>query len=96
VMGILFAGAGLAAVLPLVVEKTRFWFRPYNARLFDVLVSIAISGGLLAPWLLGYVAEGWGGIRAVMIAPLLGTGLVLVLIWLIMLEAKLSGSASPQ
>jgi fucose permease len=94
IMGILFVGAGFASVLPLVVEKTGYRFQTYNASLFDAFVSIAITGGFLMPWLLGYLADGWG-IRAVMIAPLLGTCLVLVLIWLIMLEAKLSGSASP-
>jgi fucose permease len=48
-----------------------------------------MTGGFLAPWLLGYFAEAWG-IQAVMILPLLGTFMVFLLVLLIMLEAKLS------
>jgi fucose permease len=48
-----------------------------------------MTGGFLAPWLLGYFAEAWG-IQAVMILPLFGTFMVFLLVLLIMLEAKLS------
>ena len=48
-----------------------------------------MTGGFLAPWLLGYFAEAWG-IQAVMILPLFGTFMVFLLVLLILLEAKLS------
>lgn len=89
VMGILFVGAGFASIYPLVVEKIAHRFPYYHPGFYNGLFSLAITGGFLAPWLLGYFAEAWG-IQAVMILPLFGTFLVFLLVLLIMLEAKLS------
>ena len=92
IMGILFVGGGFASIYPLVVEKIAHRFPYYHPGFYNGLFSLAITGGFLAPWLLGYCAEAWG-IQAVMLAPLLGTCLVFVLALLILLEAKLSGLA---
>jgi MFS family permease len=89
VMGILFVGAGFASIYPLVVEKISHRFPYYHPGFYNGMFSLAMSGGFLAPWLLGYFAEAWG-IQAVMILPLLGTFIVFVLVLIIMLEAKLS------
>ena len=89
IMGVLFVGAGYASIYPLVVEKIAHRFPYYHPGFFNGLFSLAMTGGLLAPWLLGYFTEAWG-IQAVMILPLLGTCMVFVLVLLIMLESKLS------
>jgi len=89
VMGILFVAAGFASIYPLVVEKIAHRFPYYHAGFYNGLFSLAMTGGFLAPWLLGYFAEAWG-VQAVMILPLAGTFLVFVLALLIILEAKLS------
>jgi fucose permease len=89
VMGILFVGGGFASIYPLVVEKIANRFPYYHPGFYNGLFSLAMTGGFLAPWLLGYFAEAWG-IQAVMTLPLLGTFLVFLLALLIMLEAKLS------
>lgn len=89
VMGILFVGAGFASVYPLVVEKIAHRFPYYHPGFYNGLFSFAMTGGFLAPWLLGYFAEDWG-IQAVMILPLAGTVIVFLLVLLITLEAKLS------
>lgn len=89
-MGILFVAAGFACVYPLVAEKMAHRFPKYHAGLYNGIFSLAVTGGFLAPWLLGYVAQAFG-IGAVMVAPILGTCIVFVLVLLIMLEAKLSG-----
>lgn len=89
VMGVLFVGAGFASIYPVVVEKIAHRFPYYHPGFYNGLFSFAMTGGFLAPWLLGYFAEAWG-IQAVMILPLLGTFLVFLLVLLIMLEAKLS------
>jgi MFS family permease len=89
VMGILFVGAGFASIYPLVVEKIAHRFPYYHPGFYNGLFSLAMTGGFLAPWVLGYFAEAWG-IQAVMILPLLGTFMVFLLVLLIMLEAKLS------
>src|SRR5277367_4215323 len=89
VMGILFVGAGFASIYPVVVEKIAHRFPYYHPGFYNGLFSLAMTGGFLAPWLLGYFAAAWG-IQAVMILPLLGTFMVFLLLLLIMLEAKLS------
>ena len=92
VMGILFVGAGYASIYPLVVEKIGHQFPYYHPGFYNGIFSFAITGGLLAPWTLGYFTAAWG-IQAVMIIPLFGTCMVFLLVLLIMLEAKLSGLA---
>ena len=92
VMGILFVGAGYASIYPLVVEKIAHRFPYYHPGFYNGIFSFAITGGLLAPWTLGYFTAAWG-IQAVMIVPLFGTCMVFLLALLIMLEAKLSGLA---
>jgi MFS transporter, FHS family, glucose/mannose:H+ symporter len=89
IMGVLFVGAGYASIYPLVVEKIARRFPYYHPGFYNGLFSLAMTGGFLAPWLLGYFAEAWG-IQAVMILPMLGTCMVFVLVLLIMLESKLS------
>ena len=89
VMGILFVGAGFASIYPLVVEKIAHRFPYYHPGFYNGLFSLAMTGGFLAPWVLGYFAEAWG-IQAVMILPLFGTFMVFLLVLLILLEAKLS------
>jgi FHS family glucose/mannose:H+ symporter-like MFS transporter len=92
VMGILFVAAGYAPVYPLVVQKIGQRFPEYRPGVSNGLFSLAMMGGLLAPWSLGYLASAWG-IQAVMILPMAGSCLVFVLTLLIALEAKLSGWA---
>jgi FHS family glucose/mannose:H+ symporter-like MFS transporter len=92
IMGVLFVGAGYASIYPLVVEKIAHRFPYYHPGFYNGLFSLAMTGGFLAPWLLGYFAEAWG-IQAVMILPMLGTCMVFVLVLLIMLESKLSSLA---
>jgi FHS family glucose/mannose:H+ symporter-like MFS transporter len=89
IMGVLFVGAGYASIYPLVVEKIAHRFPYYHPGFYNGLFSLAMTGGFLAPWLLGYFAQAWG-IQAVMILPMFGTCMVFVLVLLIMLESKLS------
>jgi fucose permease len=90
VVAILTVGAGFAPIYPLVVEKIGAHFSYYHPGYYNGIFSIALTGGLLAPSLLGYLADQWG-IRIVMLLPLAGTCLVFLLLLLISLEAKLSG-----
>ena len=89
-MGILFIGAGFAPIYPLVVEKIGHRFTYYHPGFYNGIFSFAFTGGLLAPCLIGYLAQFWE-IGIAMLIPLLGTIMVLVLFLLILLEAKLSG-----
>jgi FHS family glucose/mannose:H+ symporter-like MFS transporter len=90
VMGVLFAGAGFAPILPLVARKIGRRFAQHPAQVFGGLFTFALMGGLLAPWVLSFFASAWG-VQAVMLLPMAGACMVLALTLLILLEAKLSG-----
>jgi fucose permease len=86
--GILFIGAGFAPIYPLVVEKIGNRFPSYHPGFYNGIFSFALTGGLLAPCILGWLAEIWD-IRVVMILPLLGTVMVLLLLLAIWMDSRL-------
>lgn len=94
VSGILFVGGGFAVVYPLVVEKIGFRFPYFHPGLFNGIFSFAMTGGLLAPWTLGFFAD-WFGIGMLMLLPLAGTIMVSLLLGIIWLEARLIGAHRP-
>lgn len=89
VVAILLVGLGFAAIYPIVVERIGYRFTYYHPGFYNGIFSFAFTGGLLAPWTLGYFAASWG-IRSVMLIPTSGTCVVVVLVLLISLEARLS------
>jgi MFS transporter, FHS family, glucose/mannose:H+ symporter len=95
VVALALVGFGFAMIYPLVSEQTGSRFQQYHPAFFSGLFSVAITGGLLAPSSVGYLAERWG-IGAVMILPLVGTLLVFFLLVLIRLEARLSSAPGPR
>lgn len=89
VTALLLVGGGFALVYPLVVERIGHRFPYYHPGFFNGLLSFGVSGGLLAPYTLGWFAH-WWGIRSVMLLPLLGTCTVFLLLLLILAETKLT------
>ncbi|MGA2433667.1 MAG: MFS transporter [Bryobacteraceae bacterium] len=89
IVAVLLIGGGFASVYPLVAERIGGRFPYYHPGFFNGIFSFALTGGLLAPWSLGYFTS-WWGIRVVMGLPLLGTILVFLLLVLIWLESKLT------
>jgi len=87
VTGVLLVGGGFASVYPLVVGKIGSRFPYYHPGFFNGIFSFALTGGLLAPWSLGYFTD-WWGIGVAMLLPLLGTIMVFLLLVLIWAEAK--------
>ncbi len=86
-IGVVIIGAGYAPIYPLIAERLddRFSFHPgfYNGS-----ISIAITGAMSAPWLLGFV-DAFLGMRGVMLLPAFGSIVVLLLSLLLTLEAHL-------
>jgi hypothetical protein len=89
-------GAGLATVVTgfafapiyaLVAEKIGHRF-DYEPGFFNGIFSLAVTGGMLMPWALGFAGY-YVGMQYVLIIPAFGTVAVLILVLLIMLEAKL-------
>jgi len=51
-------------------------------------LSVAVTGAMCTPWILGYV-DAWLGMRFVMLVPAFGSIAVLILALLIVFEARL-------
>lgn len=94
ITGVLLAGGGFAVIIPLVLEKVGSRFPYFHPGFFNGIFSVAMTGALLAPATLGPLAS-YLGIWAVAALPLAGSVMVLVLLLLILLEAKLSGEPRP-
>jgi fucose permease len=88
-MGILCTGAGFAAIFPLTMESIGRRFPYYHPMVYSGIFSFAFTGGMLAPWSLGFMAQ-WWGIGAMIVVPILGTGMVFLLLGLIVMEGRLS------
>jgi fucose permease len=91
VSGILFVGGGFAVVYPLVVEMIGNRFPRFHPGLFNGIFAFAMTGGLLAPWTLGFLADAFG-IGVLMLIPLGGTAMVALSLCALWIEAKLTGS----
>lgn len=87
VVAVVIIALGYAPIYPLIAGRLdhRFSFHPGY---YNVLISIAITGALSIPWLLGFVAA-FLGMRYVMLLPALGSVIVLLLSLLIVLESHL-------
>jgi fucose permease len=90
---IVIIGLGFGPIYPLVVENldNRFAYQPgfYNG-----IFSVAITGAMAAPWLLGYVCQ-YFGMQYVVLVPAAGSVAVCVLALLIMLEGHLMRERRP-
>ena len=90
---VVIIGASFAPIYPLIAETLDDRFS-YHPGFYNGVFSIAITGAMLAPWLLGYV-DNYLGMRYVMLIPAFGSIAVLILALLIMLEAHvMSGNGS--
>ena len=88
-IAVVVIGSGFAPIYPLVVENLDDRFS-YHPGFYNGIFSIAITGAMSAPWLLGYV-DAYLGIQYVMLIPAFGSIAVLILALLIMLEAHVMG-----
>lgn len=90
VAGILLVGTGFAAIYPLAAGQIGHRFPYYESGFLNGIFSFAMTAGMLAPCVLGYLAHVWG-VGVVMGLPLAGTCIVFILVLLIWLEAKVRG-----
>lgn len=86
-------GTGFAPIYPLVAEQLDDRFS-YHPGFYNGAVSVAITGAMSAPWLLGFV-DAFLGMKFVMLLPALGSMIVLLVSLLLMLEAHVMGSRVP-
>ena len=53
---LLLLGSGLSAIYPTVLGQAGAAFSAYSGTVFGILFAVALSGGMLMPWLLGQIA----------------------------------------
>jgi len=87
---VVLTGMGFAPIYPLLAETLDERFS-YHAGFYNGIFSIALTGAMCTPWLIGYVDSSLGT-RYIMLVPAFGSIAVLILALLIMLEAHLMGS----
>jgi fucose permease len=87
-------GLAYGPIFPLIAEQLDDRFS-YHPGFYNGTISIAVSGAMSAPWLLGYV-DAYLGMQYVMLIPALGSVAVLILASLLMLEARLMGGKRAQ
>lgn len=92
-VAVIIIAVGFAPIYPLVAETVDDRFR-YRPSFYSGLFSIAITGAMSAPWLLGYIDRAFG-IRFVMLVPAVGSVAVLFCTLLFMFEARVMGARLP-
>jgi len=90
VVGLLLTGAGFSAIYPLVAERIASRFSYYHPGYFNGIFTFALTGGILAPFVLGHLA-GEAGLKLIPLAVMIGSCAVFGLVLLIWLGHKVSG-----
>jgi FHS family glucose/mannose:H+ symporter-like MFS transporter len=88
-MAVLFTGSGFAMVFPLVAELIGGRFRYFHPIYFNGVFSLALTGGLLAPWAAGWLTSALG-IQVAILIPFVTTLVVFVLLILVWIESRLT------
>ena len=90
VVGLLLTGVGFSVIYPLVAERiaSRFYF--YKPGYFNGIFTFALTGGILAPFVLGHLAADVG-LKVIPLAVMMGSCAVFGLVLLIWLGHKVSG-----
>lgn len=90
VTGLLLTGASFSAIYPLVAERIAARFSYYHPGYFNGVFTFALTGGILAPFVLGHLA-GDAGLRVIPLAAMVDSLAVFGLVLLIWLGHKVSG-----
>jgi fucose permease len=91
-MGSLLLGLGLGAVSSLTIGLIGERFPYYHPGFFNGVFSLSLTGGMLAPWLAGHLANHWI-IEWALGVPALGCVMAYVLLLVVLLESRLARMA---
>ncbi len=91
-LGVVLSGLGFAAIFPTTLAIAGEAFPTLTGTAFGVIFVIALSGGMIAPWLTGKVADA-SGLRTGLLLPVLSCALIIVLQILIMRMTRKNGRA---
>jgi fucose permease len=90
VAGILITGVALAGIFPTVLGMAGAAFRDHSGTVFGILFTVALSGGMLMPWIAGHLSEA-AGLRAAFVLAAGGFAAIAVLT---IASRRLSATAS--
>jgi MFS transporter, FHS family, glucose/mannose:H+ symporter len=90
VVGLLLTGSGFSAIYPLVAERIANRFSHYHPGYFNGIFTFALTGGILAPFVLGHLAAA-SGLKMIPLAVMVGSCAVFGLVLLIWLGHRVSG-----
>jgi fucose permease len=88
-LAVVIIGCGFAPVYPIIAETLDERFS-YHPGFYNGTFSLAITGAMSAPWLLGYV-DALLGARWIMLLPAVGSIVTVILASLLKLEAHVMG-----
>ncbi len=89
-VSIILIGFGFAPIYPLVTAWIGLRFPYYHPGFSNGIFSIALAGGMLTPWIIGEIAA-HAGMTAMIAVPAAGTCAVVLLLFLIWLEKRVTG-----
>lgn len=89
-LGVTLVGLGFAPVLPMAFDRMNRRFPYYHAGMINLIFTIGLMGGLLAPFTLGLAAGGFG-IGIIMLLPIAGSIVVEALVIFLWIESRLTG-----
>jgi MFS transporter, FHS family, glucose/mannose:H+ symporter len=90
---VLLIGSGFAMITPLMIERVGSRFPYFHPGFFNGIFSVGLLGGMLAPATLGYCSA-LVGVWVVMVLPVLGSGMVVVLLALLWLEDRFASAGN--
>jgi len=77
-IGVVLTGLGFAAIFPTTLAIAGEAFFDLTGTAFSIIFMVALSGGMIAPWLAGRVANA-SGLRAGLIIPVVGCAMIIAL-----------------
>jgi MFS transporter, FHS family, glucose/mannose:H+ symporter len=88
------SGLGFAAIYPVLISWLVKAFGERSRRLGAIMFALAAMGGATMPWFVGLTSTATGSLRAGLLIPLAGCGLMIALIT-IMTESPFRGISQP-
>jgi fucose permease len=85
--GAVLLGLGFAAIYPTTLAIVGENFAAFTGTAFSVVISVGLCGGMIAPWLVGRIAQS-SGLRQGLLVPVFNCAMILVLLVLIGRQIK--------
>jgi fucose permease len=90
--GAILLGLGFSAIYPTTLAIVGNNFSSFTGTAFGVVISVGLCGGMIAPWLVGKIAQS-SGLRQGLLVPVFNCVMILVL--LIMITRTLKAAGKP-